>query len=722
MAMANWLPDDHSYRGLVRAWVLSDLVPLLPKAFAQTALHLALTEIAASGDPHAACHLTKRVSLELAESLWPHDSYSSIPPELRSGLSPDMLTQYGDGFGPGQVLAAAVDGARNGRPPFLETSPFHGDAGPTVRGKSFVAAARWLPPELVADILARVLVTDGTEEPRALTHRAKLMPDLHYDGLLSVLPAEYAASVAQFLRDSLDGMERAVCLLQLLPLLTGKEREECANAAFENPADLSTSGLNLVKLDAVCPAVVKAGYVDRVLTAIETGALPDHYWWLGLMAPEFSRAETEHALSAVRPDAEHPVRRPPRRWVLARLASFGPEEAARALDLLYDQAERAGLAPSLIWSLKRYVPDVSFELNGEAGYRRPWWEECTYPGVARHWNSGVWRYPGRPGDLHRCGGDVQSNTLLDTLYELAGNCSADQVPDLLDLANEQDDPWVALTVLAASTHMTEGADRDVVMAEILGRLRTRREQALTRSPVYRAKVDGFPEDSPWLVRGIGDWTPFFVRLLSSAVAPAVKPLLFEGGYLDGVSRTHHAFGDSHERLDDWAHDVLTLTPILSVDELDALLALRRGGTVEILSESTRKAFEAGIATAFAACGEEARAYELVRGLSWQTQLIRSSAMADIVTQIPAEGLSEWMAKVHENFDGPVDRGGLWNVFWDRWPELSKEQLWQSLDRWTTELPHDSRGGVIADILHYRFAVAELASRSELLRLLDLLEL
>jgi hypothetical protein len=210
-------------------------------------------------------------------------------------------------------------------------------------------------------------------------------------------------------------------------------------------------------------------------------------------------------------------------------------------------------------------------------------------------------------------------------------------------------------------------------------------------------------------------------MLCAMATRIVKPLLFEGGYLDGVARLHRApFGDPHERLDDWAHDglALALAPILSLEELDALLALRAGEPG--IKESTRKAFEASVASELAARGQEERAYGMVRWLGWQTQLIRYSVMADILPRLPTGSLLEWTALVHMYFGDAMDRATLWAVFHDRWTELGREGMWRTVDRWTTELPHDSRGGVIADILHYRWALTELGGHAEAVRLQDLL--
>lgn len=316
---------------------------------------------------------------------------------------------------------------------------------------------------------------------------------------------------------------------------------------------------------------------------------------------------------------------------------------------------------------------------------------------------------------------VGPQTLIDFTMDTAGSVLEDEVPVLLDFAEQIDDPWSALTLLAAGTHLPAGRGYNAVLDEIITRLRTLRDQSLSRVTTATIGDDGFPAQAPWFVRGIGDWTPLFVRVLAPKARAAVRPALFDDGYLDGVLRRHRAYYnsasvDEHDRLDDWAHDVLTLTPMLEVAELNQLRVTGRA----ILSESTRKAFEAGLAVGYAAHGEMTAAYELIRGADWQTEVIRTSALADLVTQIPSHALPEWLAQVHLILSNAYDRGPLWSIMNDRWPELTREQLWEVLDRWTSELPLGDRFGVYADILNYSHAIRALSGPQECERILDLL--
>lgn len=719
IAAANWLPAEHEQRGFIRLWVLAELVPHLSEPLARTALGEALEEVRRHGSKisWAVCRLTQQVPLELAEKLWPED-------EPRR---------------PGEMLVAALrsPGYFDGHPdlPFVHVrKPFWGgsDLVWEVEGRAFVASARWLTEDERAGVIRHALTTLEDAQAYPYVLKPELLPELYHDGLLSVLPPALAPAVADTVRTHLTGTDRVTCLLQLLPMLAGELRDACVELAFEHVPDLSS--LQLVVLDVVGPAAVEAGLARRVLDLLATGSLDNADGWLYTMAPTLSRADTLHALTASTGVRDIVPHRPARRWALARLAAFGPQDAGRALELAYARTGHDGLPSGLIWRLRRYLPEREHEPNGRADHRVPWWEGLPYPGVERDRRSGVTRYPSWPRDpaivtMTLLEGlldtDQSPQKRLDLAYSLAATLTEDEVPNLLELA-ESEKPWVALTILAAGTHLPPGDGYETVLAQIRSRLHELRAAALARGVAEQSARDGFPINCPWLVRGFGNWTPFFVRLLAPAARGQVTALLFDGGYLDGVLRRHTFLGNVHERLDDWAADVLSLTPILDQVELDGLARLcdrsAGGWHRAIRSATTRTVLEAGLAVAYAGLGEFDRAYQRVEGLYWQDESIVVAALTDVLTQLDRDGLPRWMANVHRRVRAPEERSTLWSAFNDRWPELTRDQLWDVLDQWTTETRHADHIAVYTDLLHYSYAVAALAGVAENERVLRLMGL
>lgn len=730
IAAAGWLPEGHEQRDFVRIWVWAELVPRLPHHLAGVVLADAIEVLCRSPEwlAFAACHLTKLVPLELAETLWPYADYAALPHDLQRKYPKYTLARYGPGCGPGELLCAAMDRycliSHNCDGPFSSPTESWESKESTWRVslKEFVGAARWLSDkrrvEVAHKALHRVWVGLDVDKSESEFRRA-LVPDLHYEGLLSVLPREFAPWVAdRLLHRVRHGVNRTVCLLLLLPLLDSGKREACADAAFAEPQHLENVDLN--QRDVLGPIIASTGYTDRVLDAIKSGELS--YFWLDTMAPHLSCAQTERALT-FKPSPE------PRRRLLARLAQFGVADAVRALDLLYAPIESQPLTSELTDLLRKYIA-AEHSTNDKAKYGEPWWEDCVmYLGVERRWRTGVSRYRRRlryvaplPALLDTLTDPVDSQALIDLVVDIAGSLVEDEVPILRAWVDQSEGlgPWKALTILAAGTHLPGGSGYNAVVDEIISRLEVLRDQSFSEGTTATIGRDGFPGQSPWLVRGIGDWTPFFVRILAPRARAAVRPALFGDGYLEGVLRRHRSpfLRDDHDRLDDWAHDILALTPILEPAELDRLRVT--GKTIK--SEGTRKAFEAGLAVGYAACGRMSNAYELIRWTGYETTVILTSALADVVTQIPTDALPEWLAQVHRMVYDPYDRGPLWAIMNDRWPELTREQLWEVLNRWTSEHADRSRFDVCADILHYNYAIRALAGPQECERILDLLEI
>jgi hypothetical protein len=681
IAAAAWLPRNHRHRAIVRVWTLAELIPILPEPLARTALADLVDTVDRIGERPSfeLCQLTKRVPLALAESLWPSDENPQVWLLHALGVNDFAYPFLWD---QGSLVQTEFI------PGWPRTS-----GGWAVDGRGFVAAARWLDDDQRYPVLATALLDIGDfPDDDSFMHRAEMLPKLHYDGLLSVPMPAIAAEVARNVLERVSGSHRPTCLLMLAPMLTGDLRERCVDTALASVHDLARVHINEVCL--IVPAIVEAGLVDRLLDTIEWGEINDFYWWFYYLAPHLDRAATERALEIVQTDPTRGYRA--RRFVLPQLASFGQAEATRALELLHE----ADVPATTLARVRENLAEPDIEPNGRAAYRTPWWEHCTYPGVDLVRPSGVDCYPATVDAPIDTGDEA-----LDLAYRFLADPTDISLLEAALAAEPTLDPWRGLTLVAALTHLPERKWTDGVLVRL---------EKLRGSSQYTVK-NGFPEDAPWLVHGFNEWMPFFVRMLAPDASAAVKPVLFDGGYLDGVLKQHTAFGETQDRLDDWAYQVLTLTPILTVDELEELFSRHD----EVKSESTRKAFRGGVATALAGHGQTARAYAIARDLTWQTELIRFSVTRDILPQLPTAAVPEWIAHVHGTFGDPDERAPLWETLNDRWLELDRAQLWEAVETWC-DPPGRSRDGVYRDALAYRYAVAQLGGPAELLRLRDLL--
>ncbi|MGC5020944.1 AAA family ATPase [Micromonospora sp. DT47] len=752
---AGWLPQDHRCRDMVRVWVLAELIPALPAPMARQALAAALELINPHGQGlvYAASHLTRRVPRQLAEELWHRG-------ETRTG---DMPTQR---------LIHALQGEITRRAPFLDE--WHG--GGMLHSRSLVAAAPWLHDDLLDYVLAWVFADrEASRRWGDLSGRAvyDLGPGLHYSGLMSIVPARLAPLAADWVREKLDGSERAVCLLQLLPVLATEDRDRAAAEAFADPRVLSDLDLNCV--ETVAPALAEAGFADRLLEAMADRRFTDSERWLKVLGPGLSRGQTEHALAMS--DRGNKVTSGPgySPAALARLAAFDRDAAARALDLVYESADERlpsqlrSLLPAL---LTDFTPSSHDEPDrypgpGTTNYGAPWWEDGIYRGVPWQRYSNLRAYRRRPADrgslwaliAAMLADDDQrepieqllmqspalraevtgerpaddhgatdepglsprdtarlTRTVVALAFEAAGGLDPGDLPALRALAATQSDPWAALTLLAAGTHIPQPQAHADIVAEIADGLRSLRDASAGRA--REMELEGLPRECPWLMRMDGDWLPFFMRMLSPCAWPSLKPLLFEDGYLDGVLRRHSWYiePDGHERLDDWAHNVLAYTPVLDTDELHRISAIGR----QVRSATTRGWFYAGVITGFAMRGEMTKAYEAMQYIDGEQYIgAREAALTEVGALTPAALLPNWLDYVHSRLNDPADRGALWGrVLQNRWPELSAAQCWNVLDRWLAG-PLRSRADVLADVLAYANAVHRLAGSGEVRRILAL---
>ncbi|MFD4628511.1 AAA family ATPase [Streptomyces sp. NPDC058284] len=727
-------PDEHPDRAFVRLWTQAELIRLLPEPLARTVLTAVLRNTTPTGCPdRAACHLTRCVTRQQAEQLWPPTPYEALPEWVRAARSQPGLDRYADEpggpYGPGQVLAASLDHRNDSTLPFVPYPWWVPPVG--VNGKAYVAVARWLGDRVHERVLCRLSTGDDQGGAFARRNQVPVAFAYDYDGLMSGVPARYASWVAEQITRRMTDDDRTPALIQLLPSLEGEDRRTRADEVFDtlpyrfsDPRPRWPPRVNHFDIARVhAPAFAAAGYTDRILDLIEAGTLDADNGWIEGLAPALTRDQTERALAITSPDPADRESCPPRRYLLPRLASFGRQEAARALDLVYEQSDPKALPGELRQLMERHLPDTVHQPNGRAAYGEVWWEqrEIDLPGVIPVYDSGVRRYPIRPGpprDPAADGGANRAEVLLDRAFDRACVLTEAGVPQLLEEAKESAaDPWKRLTLLAAGTHLPPGGGYDTVLGEITSSLRALRQKTL--SAAASARDVGFPERCPWLVRGTDSWTPFFARLLAPRARPPVKELLFDGGFLDGVERTHYGIhhDEEHQRIDDWAYRLQPLTPLLDLAELDALSATEDRN----LSTTTRMSLRAALAGCYAALGAHEDAFDLAYEVGGPTDLLRWHALADIAVVIPAEQIPRWTAAVHDTIREPKRRGPLWSVIQDRWSELGRDGLWRLFDQWTSELRLDSTLGVYADTLAYRYAMARLGGDDEPRRMLDLID-
>jgi hypothetical protein len=608
-------------------------------------------------------------------------------------------------------------------------------------GEDLVITGPWLDAETFDTALGQMLGAIGTGMVGSLAMK-QVLPRYPYQGLMGIVPADAAEQVADYLARTLDGENRTTFLLQLLPLLPGEARERFAEMALEHPEFLP-GDLDDGKILVVGQAVGRAGYAGRILDAADARLIEEPFSWMWALAPYLTREEALRAVSLSR------------RPVLARLASFGPADAARALDMLYADAERipASLAAEMTRCLDGFThaehpepdPDARW---GTSGYGTPWWEAGKYLGVPWARDSGlrVYRRPPRTGsgeaatapgspfrELVRQG--FTDAEAVAVAFDAVGSLTAGDIPGLSALAASLEEPWAALTVLAAGTHLPDPSARAQVADAITARLGSLRDAVLADAPARRTHRYGLPDDCPWLMLGDGDWTPFFARMLHPSAWPAVKPVLFGDGYLDGVRRTHSWYleQEEHQRLDDWAHDILALTVLLDVPELDHVArvvdppANSGAGSPHmpskrspVRSATTRGWFWAGLAVGYAARGAwDAAAASLRKVGGEQRERAHAAVLTEMGSTSTAADLVRWLAQVHRCVPAGDRAMMLRRVLTNRWAELTDEQCWAVIDQWLTSIPYGRPLDVLSDSLGYADGLSRLAGPDELRRFLRL---
>ena len=721
---ATLAPADNENPASVTVWALGELIPLLPAPLARRALSDALrltAEQRYTGRPvnlAAVGNLTRHVPTALATELWePADN------------------AHQSGAGPLRALLEAIDvSGDDPRSPFFEADIPPWDDW---YSREFVVAAPWLDSETFSYTLGSGIYALRPRAGSGYPYMDSVLPWYPNPGLMSVVPASLAEEVATLLTGWLEPSDLTACLLKLLPVLPTEARARFAEDAFRHPEELD---LGAGAVEAIGPGVGQAGYAGRILDAIESGLIRVPDLWLKMLAPYLTREQAQRVLALDRSIG------------LARLASFGADEAARVLGTLYQHAERlpAHLVSVMTASFRDYQHDPFPEPDrnmwmATSHYGTPWWQTGTYLGVPwrRDARLGVYRYPPRgdqDADRREGAADRPHGTALNDgeavalAFESARTLVAEDVPVISDLAGSRADPWAALTVLGAATHVPDPELRARVVTLITSTLEALRDEVLEQATDIRRIRDGMPNDCPWLMLGSGSWTPFFARVLHPAAWPEVKPLLFGDGYLTGVERTHSWYREEeHQRLDDWASEILALTPLLEVTEIDQISRLAeppepswRSAQVatpwpKVRSETTRGWLWAGLAVGYARRGAwDAAATYLDRVGGGDRAKATEAALEEMGAMCAPVELPTWLAHVRRYLPWEERPSLLLRVLTNRWPELSDDQCWAALDQWLNSGSYGRKTDVAADALAYADAINRLAGPGELRRILKFL--
>ncbi|WP_410617129.1 ATP-binding protein [Amycolatopsis sp. lyj-109] len=703
---ATKLPHTEKYRGFVAVWVLAELIPQLPDDRAGAALGTAFAELKRSGMTccYAVAKLTRAVSLETAERLWPIAEAAAPTLPTRPTSSSYTRTGLKDDHDPLGILLGVL-GASSTDAPFY--SCHHADDRPLLAERPFVAVAPWLNEELCASILLSALhYGDGLG----------VAPGVNFDGLLAAVTPQTAPSALDAVRNRMTGAKRICALGQLLPLLDGELRRSTAEQFFGAPSndmDSLVRDFNLVL--PVVPAVVAAGEGDRLFELVQQAENPA---WLGRqLVPYLSQQQTEAALRQGTSNEWY------RRSLIARRASFGRREAAEILNHVYsdpaDAVTEYGLA-----QLREHLPQPSNEDAGKELAIPAWWRD-TY--LANYPDGGATRLPIWTAVLDKdevtaclaATTDLNGNDLADAVVTIAASITGNHVGPLVASARSRTDPWEALILLCAGTHLSAGDSREIVIAEISSAIDAVRAQTrTTRAPCWA------PNDSPWLVRGFSPWTPIVARLVAPWARPRVAGQLFEGGYVDGIP-SRESGSTMPGDLDDWARQMLALTPFLDPKQLAAFDTMQKRSPQDgprVNSGTLRAWVVTGIAVGWAACGEFSQCWSTLRRIDGtDPAALRNDALIEILSILPTELLPEWIAEVHRLFGQTYERARLWKYAVPHLSRLSEEQAWAVLDHWLHEHRTIGRVGVLADSLFYRHIIERLTSTDECLRLLTLIK-
>lgn len=685
--------------------VLAELIPRLPEEHAAPTLHRAITEVMRGAKTSAVCKLTQEVTRELAERLWARVADNPFPDDVLAVV--EHAARYGK-TSPVAFVIAAFDK----RDHYESPPPFHpwGDTGAVavLDDREFVAVARWLDKQALRSRFQQTIRADGT--------KSSWSPTTLDDGLMSIAPRPDAAEAAVRVMQGLDGQDRLCCLAQLLPLLDGQLRQTVEEELFESPE-------RLLELDSdarwVVPQLVAAGMTNRIVAtlreAISTN-VGEPRWLVVRLAPYLSAAHIEALLAVCSAEDDWP-----RHALLAQKASLGVEQAILVLEGTYASGPDRDLSRRAV-SLVREEDEQDQSGNQGSPFSDMSWEDryAAHTG-SKEWEAKTpWTFfppPRRLGEenLLRALDEAEWSTdeLFSLALDLSGGITERLVPRLITRARNAE-PWKALTLLAAGTHLRPSPVRNQLLDELRTTLNRIRENGLVPS-----------SGAPWLTQNFNYLAPFFARLVTRDLRREVGEVLFDGGYFDKVLESDYSdkYGNKH-----WPYEAAWLTPLLDAEQLSGLeraVAARsqqwldgRGGNMQVTA-----AFAGNIAIGYAALGQlDDSARILTEILDGEKAALRRGVLDEIMYLLPTDRIGWWITLVHRSLltDSDSDRWMLWRKVIPRLAYLPDQQARQILDMWLHEVPAN-RTQFIRDLRFYRHLVIRIAGKQEYLRMLDLLE-
>ena len=493
-------------------------------------------------------------------------------------------------------------------------------------------------------------------------------------------------------------------MAQVLPLLTGTQRETVKSVVQEGCAELMSS-IHQETQAKVASALIKAGLLEHLLVVF-----PPEKWDLEGAETIASLMETSQLIQAasrirvVRTRPYLPSR------LLARLAARGANEAATALALSQEplaQTAEGAAAAAVLRSLDTQQLDDAVNFLDNPSLRCAAWlvtaTAAEIPtGVAINaihdllevpeepWRLGLafkafdglaaavpadelsYMYP-LAAHLRREFGGIAFEPMLTYFRRLATSDRREELMDLMrrdhlppalaanamdftlnDLLRlEQGEKMVGLSALI---RFSPGADYDIAWGIIKDTVATGRLQ-------------------PWMLR-------LLIKVLPAPYAGEIAGILFEAT----------ASIDEYT----WPRVMEAIAPALSVDQVRSALMQGR----ELKSGGSRSDVSASMAMRLAVLGfEDESERELGRARTESTRRI----LPEMMMALSAQQLPWWFELVQRELHGrlaTVERALVLASAAPRWAELDESTVAVILASWIKGNPPDSREDLLADIIAY----------------------